>query len=938
MKHHSQGMADRFRRLIAYDPLAGLHHKKREAGGRVNLAAHIAEQSKAVDTNPTDGQKEAGNYRKGHVKVHGLDISIENPRGSWREGGPPGNRWKAKLPHHYGDIKRTIGGDQDNMDCFIGPHLKSPHVFVIDQHHLAGSKDFDEHKCMIGFGSKTQAREAYHRAFSDGRGKERIGHLETMTVDEFKDWLKNSDTTAPVKHRADGGRVHMADGGVPSFDQTQPVSDGPPPFEATQPVEPDRGGLNAALQGAKAGATFNFSDELLGARAAAPKVMGHEIPDFVGPVPAKTIAGMGRLAYEHFAPPEDASTSGNAAYEKARDEERKSQEIAKSQHPYLHMAGEIAGSIPAMAALPEAGFVTRAAPTAGKLAMFGRTVADAAVTGGEYGGLSGLGEGKDTADRAVKSAEGIVGGIVGGAVAPVIPEVAGAVYNKVAKPTVSLLRGAINPEGEASRRLVTALRADQDLISQGKAEGMSPTEWVAARARGEPVTLADLGSTNTQALLRSAANTSPSGRAELEQAFSSLVGDNPSRFATQGTRTANDVRNLVAGGANANKTADQLVAEYDAGRTGYYKRAFSQPAAQSVWSPELEQMTQAPVVQNAIRMANITAKNEAAKLGFTPMKESPFAVDANGRMTLQTRPDGTTVTPNLQYWDAVKKNLDKMGADGNAWAKTLRDHLDSVVPEYGHARGFAANYFGESDALAAGRAAARKKLSPDDLAKAMRQMDPQEKDIFREGYASSWADDVIGNMSKTRDITKAMYTSDNDPKRVAAVFGPGGMDKIKARMTLETIMDGARKAMGNSTTARQLIESGLAGGAVGAVGGGYEGYQHGGIWGAFQGAGEAGAMTAVATKYVNSAIARRVAALLTSNDPAKLELGIKMASKNQKIAEGLRSIANRMALAGQTKATPRVPIDTTGWGIPRLQGPVPAGANDEQNGPKGPIH
>lgn len=254
MKHHPKTMGDRFRALIAYDPLAGLHHKHRKEGGRVNLASHIAEQAKAVDIAPTDGQKEAGNYRKGHIKVHGLDISIENPRGSWREGGPPENRWRAKLPHHYGDIKRTVGGDNDNVDCFIGPHLKSPHVFVIDQHHLDGGRKFDEHKCMIGFGSKVQAREAYRSAFSDGKGKDRIGHIEPMGVDEFKDWLKNSDTTAPVKRRADGGRVHMAGGGAPVTDPDilsqlnapTPVTDPKILEQLNAPDRPDDGGSIAS--------------------------------------------------------------------------------------------------------------------------------------------------------------------------------------------------------------------------------------------------------------------------------------------------------------------------------------------------------------------------------------------------------------------------------------------------------------------------------------------------------------------------------------------------------------------------------------------------------------------------------------------------------------------------------------------------------------------
>lgn len=44
-----------------------------------------AEEAK-VDTNPTEKQKEAGNYKKGHIKVDGLDVTIEQPKGSIRRG------------------------------------------------------------------------------------------------------------------------------------------------------------------------------------------------------------------------------------------------------------------------------------------------------------------------------------------------------------------------------------------------------------------------------------------------------------------------------------------------------------------------------------------------------------------------------------------------------------------------------------------------------------------------------------------------------------------------------------------------------------------------------------------------------------------------------------------------------------------------------------
>jgi Inorganic Pyrophosphatase len=886
----------------------------------MNLANHIEKQR--VDRNPSEAQKEAGNYRKAHIRIHGLDITIENPCGSYRNGvGDDGKPWRCRLPAHYGYIKRTEGSDGDHVDVYIGPHHKSPKVYVIDQHDLKSGK-YDEHKVMLGFASKGQAKETYHRTFSDGKGKDRIGHIEAMTVDEFKDWLRNGDTTAPIKHRAEGGRVHMADGGTPVTDPDvlaqlnapAPVTDPAllAQLNAPTPTVPDQGSLSALGHGAASGATFGFSDELRGVHAAAPDY----VPEMVGPVPAKMMAGAARLAKNYLMGNDPEALT---AYEKSRDEERQAQASGKANHPYVYGSGEIAAAIPAMAAMPELAGVRGAG--------LGANMVRGAVAGGEYGALSGAGEGDDLASRATNAASGLAGGIVGGAVAPVAGKVLEAGYNRFIQPGVSAIRGLMNPEAEAGRRLATALQKDQEMIAVGTAKGMSPQEWAAARQAGEPVTLADLGAGNTQALLRSAANTSPEGRAMLEKVMED-------RFLGQGERVANDVRGLVAGGANANKTADQLVAEYDAGRGPQYRKAFSQPNAQAVWTPELEQMTQAPVVQNAIRMANITAKNEAAKIGITPMRESPFAFDPNGRMTLRTNPDGSTVTPNLQYWDTVKKSLDKMGTDGQAWSRTLRDHLDDIVPQYGQARGFAANFFGERDALEAGRTLAGKRVDPSTITAAMRKMEPNEQDLFREGYASDWANRVISNISDTRDITKAMFNSPNERARALAVFGPAGMAKIQARMTLETIMNGARQAMGNSTTARQLIEAGLAGGAL-------EGYMSG--WDptrmAEGAAGAAGArkflgseMAAGARKLVgkvDSTTARTVARLLTSNDPNDLAQGMRMATKNQKIANGLKNIANRVALSSIAPQAGQGARQIA----PMIQGAVGARADDKQPKP-----
>src|SRR5579864_6778398 len=83
---------------------------------------------------PTEAQKEAGNYRKGHVRVHGMDLSIETPKGAKRSGkGKDGKPWSVTMPAHYGYIRGTKGADGDHVDTYLGPHPGNPNVHVVDQ-------------------------------------------------------------------------------------------------------------------------------------------------------------------------------------------------------------------------------------------------------------------------------------------------------------------------------------------------------------------------------------------------------------------------------------------------------------------------------------------------------------------------------------------------------------------------------------------------------------------------------------------------------------------------------------------------------------------------------------------------------------------------------------------------------------------------------------
>lgn len=162
---------------------------------------------------PTEAQKDAGNYRKAHVRIHSLDVTIENPKGSTRAGkDADGKAWRVSMPAHYGYIRQTSGADADHVDCYIGPNPKSDRVYIVNQVD-AKTKTFDEHKCMLGYSSRNSALKDYVNAFSDGKGRDRMGGCVEMSIDQFKTWVKSHSTKAPARSRYDsGGAVYPYDG------------------------------------------------------------------------------------------------------------------------------------------------------------------------------------------------------------------------------------------------------------------------------------------------------------------------------------------------------------------------------------------------------------------------------------------------------------------------------------------------------------------------------------------------------------------------------------------------------------------------------------------------------------------------------------------------------------------------------------------------------
>jgi hypothetical protein len=162
--------------------------------------AHDAATSPNNDLpEPTQAQKEAGNYQKGHIKINGLDISVENPVGSKRSGvSPEGVPWSVTMNQHYGYIKRTVGADVEHIDTFVKdgtPADFNGQVYVVDQVEPETGK-FDEHKVMLGYDDIEAAKFAYLSNYDkDWTG---LDHITPMSMQEFKTWAYGAQATVPV--------------------------------------------------------------------------------------------------------------------------------------------------------------------------------------------------------------------------------------------------------------------------------------------------------------------------------------------------------------------------------------------------------------------------------------------------------------------------------------------------------------------------------------------------------------------------------------------------------------------------------------------------------------------------------------------------------------------------------------------------------------------
>ena len=163
-------------------------------GKQQPLSAKIKTASANVNTEPTEAQKEAGNYKKGHVQVGTFDITIEQPEGSVRKGTDAGGKqWESKMHNTYGYFRGTEGVDGDHIDVFLSNDIdgwNGRKVYVVDQYNPDGT--FDEHKVMLGFNDADEAKSDYLANYEKGWENGRRIDVSATNLEDFEKWIASS--------------------------------------------------------------------------------------------------------------------------------------------------------------------------------------------------------------------------------------------------------------------------------------------------------------------------------------------------------------------------------------------------------------------------------------------------------------------------------------------------------------------------------------------------------------------------------------------------------------------------------------------------------------------------------------------------------------------------------------------------------------------------
>jgi hypothetical protein len=342
---------------------------------------------------------------------------------------------------------------------------------------------------------------------------------------------------------------------------------------------------------------------------------------------------------------------------------------------------------------------------------------------------------------------------------------------------------------------------------------------------------------------------------------------------------------------------------------GAYVKAYRE-GANGLWSPELERLAGSDAVSKAMQTAAKNAKDETIIGGHGAMNPR-ITFTQDGRMQFTKGPSGVPTYPDLQFWDLTRRELSDAAIKAGpgttearryqTFAKALNAELDKLVPSYANARAGAARFFGAEDAMQAGQQAVTSKMNNGEMRAAVAKMSPQERQLFQDGFVDRFVQQ-IREVGDRRSVLNQIATSPAARERLSIALGTQRSKELEAMLRVEGVMDLARSAVqGNSTTARQLSELGLAGGVYG-----YESFN-----GDPQAAMKAALVYGAARghRVLDERVAQQVAKLLTSNDLNQLNKGIKLIANKQTLLQSMRRADAALAAIVGRGAAPTVSRD-----------------------------
>jgi GH24 family phage-related lysozyme (muramidase) len=960
---------------------------------KVKSADDLRRAGDIADPEPTEPRKDANNYRHGHLKLHGLDISIETPQGAKRRGvDSSGKPWEVTMPVPYGYIKGTVGHDKDHIDAFLGPDIGSDKVYVIDQVDPE-SGSFDEHKLVFGAKSGQDAQTIYSKSYSDDRPHDRIGNITEMSVDDARTWLKSGKTKAPINKEflpqgADRESVLKSATLVkdmegfqesPYWDanayrvgygsDTVTTSDGKvlgvkPGMKITK-ADADRdlarrvadvqkgiksrvgedawGGLSADQQAAVTSVAYNYGElpksVAKAVRAGNAGEIGAAIGDlasdndgvnaerrkteagvFTGETGAEggaKISGKGKKnAFAHLIPQKEAESQGeqtpnigakgnmkpgdkpitdvqsqflksatfnfgdeivagmtvpvemavNAAtgegptdpyeaYQQIRAFQNAQDAATREQKPIASTAASIGGAL-----MPAGGGLKFVSQGANLLTKGGR----AALAGGVIGGVSGAGEGETIDERLANAKRGAELGAVIGGVAPGAGKIVGQGYRlvkAVSRAASAPIRSLAGKETFAAQKVAEALKRDA-LTPERTAVRLDKS-----RAVKPETVLADVAGTNTQKLLRAAANVPSEGREKVAREI----------FKRQ-DQQLNRLRGDVSSAFGDTKTFHQTVEGLSSARKLKAKPLFDKAFNTGTpFTSELESVLNRPLTKKLVEQAKTAAENRGENF------RSLF-MDKNGNVRRVIDTEGLHRV-KMQIDDTINKlkNRQETGL-GNVGMRDLtilkRDLLNAIRnPEYKTAL---KQYAGDSAAVNALDEGFEDflKSEPEMITKRLTDMSPGEADLARLGLARKVVNQLRDSGRAGTDRADILYS----PKyldRIRAAFKdvPSGREFMR-KLMLERRMSRTRQSLvGNSSTASQLAEGGEAGAEA-------ENIRHAADLGGKLVRGDMiGALVSWVGRAKNMAtglrpeVADEIIRMLTSKDPAKVRQAQQLVEK-----------------------------------------------------------